>query len=137
SAAPGGATSATGATARAGGPPTAKAVESVPSERHQSPAPVAVSAPANGLEERLRTRSSPLVRKIAAEHGIEIARMQGSGIAGRVTKRDIEEYIASGASAPATRPSVHAPAGAEQFGPAPEPWAGDRVEPMSKIRTLT
>jgi 2-oxoglutarate dehydrogenase E2 component (dihydrolipoamide succinyltransferase) len=82
------------------------------------------------------------VRKIAAEHGIEIAAMQGSGIAGRVTKRDIQQYIDSGmpaaaAPAQASRPSMHAPAGAEQHGPVPEPWPGDTVEAMSKIRTLT
>ena len=79
------------------------------------------------------------MRKIAAEHGLEIAAMQGSGIQGRVTKKDIQEYIASGASAPpaTSARSMHAPAGAEQHGPAPEPWAGDKVEAMSKIRTLT
>ncbi|NUR34311.1 MAG: 2-oxo acid dehydrogenase subunit E2, partial [Gemmatimonadaceae bacterium] len=79
-----------------------------------------------------------LVRKIAAEHGVEIGAMRGSGIQGRVTKRDIEQYLASGAAATAgQRPSMHAPAGAATHGPAPEPWAGDRVEPMSKIRALT
>jgi 2-oxoglutarate dehydrogenase E2 component (dihydrolipoamide succinyltransferase) len=79
------------------------------------------------------------VRKIAAEHGIEIAAMRGSGIQGRVTKRDIEQYISSGASAmpAAQRASMHAPAGAVQHGPVPEPWPGDTVEPMSKIRSLT
>ena len=129
------------ASARAGGPPTAQAAPAAPVERHQPAAAATVSAPAagNGLEDRLRTRSSPLVRKIAAEHGIEIAAMQGSGIQGRVTRRDIEQYLASGAAAApaAPRPSMHAPAGAVQHGPAPEPWAGDRVEPMSKIRALT
>jgi 2-oxoglutarate dehydrogenase E2 component (dihydrolipoamide succinyltransferase) len=92
------------------------------------------------VEERLRTKSSPLVRKIAAEHGIEIAGLQGSGIAGRVTKRDIMQVIESGAPAAAPRaaaPSMHAPAGVEQHGPLPEPWAGDVVEPMSRIRALT
>ena len=92
------------------------------------------------VEERLRTKSSPLVRKIAAEHGIEIAGVQGSGIAGRVTKRDIMQVIESGAPAAAPRaaaPSMHAPAGVEQHGPLPEPWAGDVVEPMSRIRALT
>jgi pyruvate dehydrogenase E2 component (dihydrolipoamide acetyltransferase) len=102
----------------------------------------AVAAPSggNGLQERLRTKSSPLVRKIAAEHGIEIAAMSGSGIQGRVTRRDIEQYISSGAAAAAPaaqRPSMHAPSGAVQHGPAPEPWAGDTVEQMSKIRALT
>jgi 2-oxoglutarate dehydrogenase E2 component (dihydrolipoamide succinyltransferase) len=44
-------------------------------------------------EERLRTRSTPLVRKIAAEHGVDIARIEGSGIAGRVTRDDILTFI--------------------------------------------
>jgi hypothetical protein len=47
----------------------------------------------------VRTKSSPLVRKMAAEHGIEITGMQGSGIAGRVTKRDLEAAIAGGVPA--------------------------------------
>ncbi|HUQ45448.1 MAG TPA: dihydrolipoamide acetyltransferase family protein [Gemmatimonadaceae bacterium] len=109
------------------------------------PAAARASAPAAGpstgdgtsFDERLRTKSSPLVRKIAAEHGIEIAAMRGSGIQGRVTKRDIEEFIASGGSVAAARGSMHAPSGAGSHGPTPEPWAGDRVEAMSKIRTLT
>lgn len=66
--------------------------------------------------------------------------MQGTGVAGRVTKRDILQFIESGpATAPgvATRPSMHAPAGAEQHGPAAEAWPGDVVEPMTQIRRLT
>jgi pyruvate dehydrogenase E2 component (dihydrolipoamide acetyltransferase) len=129
------------AAATAGGPPIKQSTAAPTPDRHLSAAPASVPSPANGngLEDRLRTRSSPLVRKIAAEHGLEIAAMRGSGIHGRVTKRDIEQYIASGAAAgtPAQRASMHAPAGAGSHGPAPEPWAGDRVEPMSKIRALT
>jgi pyruvate dehydrogenase E2 component (dihydrolipoamide acetyltransferase) len=124
----------------AGAPPKAQSTPSASVERHPSIASATAFTPAsgNGLEERLRTRSSPLVRKIAAEHGIEIAAMQGSGIQGRVTRRDIEQYISSGVAAPsAQRASMHAPSGAVQYGPAPEPWAGDKVEPMSKIRALT
>jgi pyruvate dehydrogenase E2 component (dihydrolipoamide acetyltransferase) len=132
------------ARADAGGPPTAKATPAPVPTPHHSTAPrtipVADGQPTNGLEDRLRTKSSPLVRKIAAEHGLEIAVMQGSGVQGRVTRRDIEQYIASGlATQPtgASRSSMHAPSGAVQHGPTPEPWAGDRVEPMSKIRSLT
>src|SRR5829696_2329401 len=119
-----------------GGPPQAQAASEPHAAQHRADAPAIASTSGNGLEERLRTKSSPLVRKIAAEHGIELARMQGTGIAGRVTKRDIESYLQSGAAAEPAR-SMHAPAGVEQHGPAPEPWPGDRVEPMSKIRTLT
>ncbi len=62
-------------------------------------------------EERLRTRSTPLVRRIAAEHGIDISRLSGSGISGRVTRKDILAFIESGealapAAAPAGRPGV-------------------------------
>jgi len=121
-----------------GAPPTAQAATAAAGVSHPSAAADIPSAGGNGFEDRIRTKSSPLVRKIAAEHGIELARMHGTGIAGRVTKKDIESYLASGAaSAPEVSRSMHAPAGAEQHGPAPEPWPGDRVEPMSKIRALT
>ena len=46
-----------------------------------------------------RTRSSPLVRKIAKEHGIDITQLNGTGISGRVTKKDILAFIESGAPA--------------------------------------
>src|ERR1700730_8148684 len=68
--------------------------------RQQPPAPaIAASQTGNGnsFEERLRAKSSPLVRKIAAEHGVNIASLHGSGVAGRVTKRDILGFIESGA----------------------------------------
>ena len=127
------------------GEPAAPAAPSAPPKTAASgpasPAPSAAPRVATGnggsLEERLRTRSSPLVRKIAAEHGIEIAALQGSGLAGRVTKRDIMQFLESGAPVPGTRPSMHAPSGTERPGPPVEPWAGDVVEPMSKIRQLT
>jgi pyruvate dehydrogenase E2 component (dihydrolipoamide acetyltransferase) len=89
----------------------------------------------NSLEDRLRTKSSPLVRRMAAEHGVEISGLKGSGIAGRVTKRDLMDFLDSGAGAGhagagagASRPSVH--------GPLPEAWPGDVVEPMTKMRAL-
>jgi 2-oxoglutarate dehydrogenase E2 component (dihydrolipoamide succinyltransferase) len=65
--------------------------------------------------------------------------MHGTGIAGRVTKRDIMQFLESGAAPipAATRPSMHAPGGAEPQGPAPEAWPGDTVEPMTQIRRLT
>ncbi len=127
-------------TAGASASPTAPAAPPSASGEHRHEASVAAMAPAsgNGLEQRLRTKSSPLVRKMAAEHGVELAAMQGSGVHGRVTRRDFEQFLASGAPAPAAqRPSMLAPSGAVQRGPASEPWPGDRVETMSKIRALT
>ena len=131
------AASASAPVAERGAPPKQQATPRPAEESHPSPAPAIAATGGNGFEERLRTKSSPLVRKIAAEHGIELARMQGTGIAGRVTKRDIESYLASDTSSVAPGRSMHAPLGVEQHGPAPEPWPGDRVEPMTKIRVLT
>ena len=95
----------------------------------------------NSFEERVRSKSSPLVRKMAAEHNIDVSALQGSGIAGRVTKRDLLTAIQSGgapaAGAPpraATPPSMHAPGGTDSHGPAPTAWPGDVVEPMSVMR---
>jgi 2-oxoglutarate dehydrogenase E2 component (dihydrolipoamide succinyltransferase) len=97
------------------------------------------------VEERLRSRSTPLVRKIAAEHDVDISEIEGSGYAGRVTKKDIMAFIESAEAAPAQPASPVAsasPAGAakgvgEIQHPQVEAWPGDRVEPMSKIRKLT
>jgi 2-oxoglutarate dehydrogenase E2 component (dihydrolipoamide succinyltransferase) len=129
-----------------------------------APAPVAAVAPvapavaANSLEDRLRTKSSPLVRKIAAEHGVEIAGINGSGVAGRVTKRDIIAHLESAPTAPAAAaivpealPPVSAPsslpatisvpavssAASSHDAPSAQAWPGDVVEPFSKIRRLT
>jgi 2-oxoglutarate dehydrogenase E2 component (dihydrolipoamide succinyltransferase) len=73
---------------------------------------------------------------MAADAGVELASLQGSGIAGRVTKKDLVEFLESGAAkSPAPRAPA-APAAAVGHGPAAEAWAGDRVEPMSKMRGL-
>ena len=104
--------------------------------RQQPPAPaIAASHTGNGnsFEDRVRTKSSPLVRKIAAEHGVNISSLQGSGVAGRVTKRDILGFIDSGAATPASLPGLRATSHAL---PLPQPWPGDVVEPMSKMRAL-
>jgi pyruvate dehydrogenase E2 component (dihydrolipoamide acetyltransferase) len=101
----------------------------------------AASAKGDGTEtaeERLRKKSTPLVRKIAAEHRVDISRIAGTGFAGRVTKQDILGYIER---APDTRAPTPA-AGTRYLAPgveppAAEPWPGDRVEPWSKIRKIT
>jgi pyruvate dehydrogenase E2 component (dihydrolipoyllysine-residue acetyltransferase) len=137
-----------------GPPPKGEATPAAAPTQHPSNAPPirptpspagagahAVGANGASFEERVRTKSSPLVRKIAAEHGIEIAGLQGSGIAGRVTKRDLLQYIESGPPAPAAGRgvSMYAPGGlpAEPHAPLPDAWPGDDVQPMSKIRALT
>jgi pyruvate dehydrogenase E2 component (dihydrolipoamide acetyltransferase) len=82
-----------------------------------------------------RTKSSPLVRKIASEHNIDIQQLEGTGMSGRVTKNDILSFIESGSPAPAAAaakteiaPSPTQPA------PAIKPAEGDRVEQMTVMR---
>jgi 2-oxoglutarate dehydrogenase E2 component (dihydrolipoamide succinyltransferase) len=138
---------ADGAAKPAPGSPPDKHATTPLSPTRQPPAPIATAPSPGSFEERIRTRSSPLVRKIAAEHGIQLTGMQGSGVAGRVTKKDILGYIDSGAAAqPATgarslsaapMASMYAPSGFGYEPPNVQPWPGDVVEPMSKIRRLT
>src|SRR5689334_23795517 len=105
-----------------------------------APGGAAVAAPKSGdgaetAEERLRRKSTPLVRKIAAEHRLDISTLPGTGFAGRVTKQDILGYIERGV--PAASPASRLPSPASVEHPAAEPWPGDRVEPWSKIRKIT
>ena len=147
-------------------PPAPKAAAPAPQPKPvaaQAPAPVARSSappserPATrpsdspqqeSLEERLRRKSTPLVRKIAAEHNLDLTSIPGSGFAGRVTKSDVLSAIEAGVSAPSPAPSARPPLGPSDDlsvgagvrvipGPVVEPWEGDRVEPWSRIRKLT
>ena len=114
---------------------------SAPQPAGTPPAAVPAAAAPQTAEERLRQRSTPLVRKIAAEHGVDISQIAGTGFAERVTKKDILQFIESEVPAPATKaPGAPAAAPASSDGvihPTVEPWEGDRVEPMSRIRKLT
>jgi len=102
----------------------------------------------NSLEGRLASKSSPLVRSMAAAHGIDLRSVKGSGIHGRVTKEDMEAHLAGSGSAPKAVAPVHDPS-APTLGlvPAlsapvaphvPAFAAGERVkvEPMSRMRKI-
>src|SRR5512142_2144785 len=134
-------------------PPAPKAAVA-PAAKPAAPAPAAaVTAPSvprapspvpgkgdggETAEERLRRRSTPLVRKIAAEHQVDISQIAGTGFAGRVTKQDILGFIEQAPTRPAPAPGARplAPAGPIEH-PVTDPWPGDRVEPWSKIRKIT
>jgi len=116
-------------------PPAAAAAPVVDRPRPSATAPLRQGGDgAETAEERLRKKSTPLVRKIAAEHQVDISTIPGTGFAGRVTKQDILGFIDRGAVAP--RPAAAAPIGPIEH-PVVEPWPGDRVEPFSKIRKIT
>jgi pyruvate dehydrogenase E2 component (dihydrolipoamide acetyltransferase) len=124
--------------------PAAVQPSSEPATAPAAPTPVEPAGPANDLESRLRTKSSPVVRNIAKEHGIDIRQLNGTGISGRVTKKDILAFVESGGAAKAApTPQVPSPAT-----PAPLPtatgarpaeaWAkaaeNVRIEPMGIMR---
>lgn len=91
-------------------------------------------------DELRRTKSSPLVRKIAQEHGVDISKLEGTGLSGRVTKNDILSFIESGppTAAPQRKsegpPTAPAPVQEVFAPPSPKPQTGDRVEQMSVMR---
>lgn len=76
-------------------------------------------------EARRRTRSSPLVRNIAAEHGVDLAAVDGSGVSGRVTKRDILEFLDGRGDESQARPAAL---------PAFAPGEDVEITPMTVMR---
>lgn len=82
-----------------------------------APAPAAKTPepePEAEAGEQGRVRSSPLVRKIAKENNVDLAKVPGTGLGGRITKEDIEAFIAkhaAGAPAAAAAPAPAAPTG--------------------------
>ena len=117
--------------------PPAAAATPVPRVPEQQPVAEGKPAPAQE-EEAEETRSSPLVRKIAREHGVSLAQVTGTGLGGRITKQDIMQFIESLESAqPASAPAPALPAVAAPVPrpAAPAPYPGDLV-PMSNMRKL-
>ncbi len=75
---------------------------------------------------------SPVVARIASERGVDLARVQGTGLGGRITKKDILQYLETGpvletGSAVEAKPAIPA-------GPVPQAAPGDQVVPLSVIR---
>ncbi|MEP7308928.1 MAG: dihydrolipoamide acetyltransferase family protein [Acidobacteriota bacterium] len=115
-------------------PPTAAA-----SAQPSAPEPTATSGPTGNVEDRRLQRSSPLVRKIAKDHNVDISKISGTGISGRVTKDDILDFIAQSSGGTVASASGAAPAPRSTAAPTPTsaPAAGatpDRVQPMSVMR---
>jgi pyruvate dehydrogenase E2 component (dihydrolipoamide acetyltransferase) len=114
-----------------------------------APAPPASAAPPQESEDE-EARSSPLVRKIAREHGVNLSQVRGSGLGGRITKQDITAFIEHQGSQPArvgTDASVRPAERSEASGsptpvaapsaprPAPAAYPGDLV-PLTNMRKI-
>jgi 2-oxoglutarate dehydrogenase E2 component (dihydrolipoamide succinyltransferase) len=99
-----------------------------------SPREAAAAAP---QEEDDHARSSPLVRKIAREHNVNLSQVTGTGLGGRITKQDIMAFVEGPAAAaePAVAPvPVSAPAPAAK--PAAPPASAGDVVPMTQMRKI-
>lgn len=138
---------ATGSAAAA--PAPAKAEAPAPAKTAAAPAlapkPAAPAAASPGSPSE-RIHSSPLVRRMAKEHGIDLSTVQGTGVGGRISKQDIEAVIAGGGvpAAPArTTPpppatgaaGVQAHVALESAVPREKIYFGSyEVQPMSTMR---
>jgi pyruvate dehydrogenase E2 component (dihydrolipoamide acetyltransferase) len=96
-------------------------------------APTASATPPQESEDE-EARSSPLVRKIAREHGVNLSHVPGTGLGGRITKQDIMAFIERPTAAPASAPAPAAPQAPSQP-PAPAAYPGDLV-PMTNMRKI-
>lgn len=114
-------------------------------------APAASSAPAAARPDLSDIRATPAVRKLASENGVDISQIQGTGLGGRVSRKDVEDFIAQRqAGAPQSRPQAAQPSAAPQPSaaqvipaqsqgqparPAPAPsLAGDTLVPLTQMR---
>jgi pyruvate dehydrogenase E2 component (dihydrolipoamide acetyltransferase) len=135
--------------------PTAEKTEEAPPAEAPAPAaepPASAPAPAPRAEEEDGRREgakfvSPVVARIAAEHDVDVAQVEGTGRSGRVTKKDILQYIEAGVAEPErevaapaapeieARPAPEAPPAPAPAPAAPaEPAAGETLEPMTAMR---
>jgi pyruvate dehydrogenase E2 component (dihydrolipoamide acetyltransferase) len=126
--------------------PVAARIEEKKTEEKKAssvPPPTPAPTPAPAREDEEEARSSPLVRKIAREHGVSLSQISGTGLGGRITKQDIMSFIEGHSSAPAAPLQVPAPAAnaaAAPVAPAPRPagpapFPGDLV-PLTNMRKL-
>ena len=126
-------------------PATAEAAaEADAASSAETPAPVAAApaaAAATDVSGNGKTFVSPVVARIAAEHGVDVGSVPGTGQGGRVTKKDILAFIERGAPAAPAQPAgqpAPTPAAEPQLRPpgAPQPAAagGEQLEPMNAMR---
>ncbi len=124
----------TGARARAARRPG----EGSRAEPEPEPEPAASSSGSTDSEEGGRSYVTPLVRKLATQHGVDLATITGSGVGGRIRKQDVLD--AAKANEPAAEPApaaseASAPAAPAAGAAAPSPLRG-KTEPLSRLRKV-
>ncbi|MGH3346172.1 MAG: 2-oxoglutarate dehydrogenase, E2 component, dihydrolipoamide succinyltransferase [Nocardioides sp.] len=104
----------------------------------EAPAPAAPAASQSGDRSDPSSYVTPLVRKMAAQHGVDLASVTGSGVGGRIRKQDVRDAAAAAkeAATPAAAPAEQAPAAAPAApSVTPSPLRG-KTEPMSRLRKV-
>jgi pyruvate dehydrogenase E2 component (dihydrolipoamide acetyltransferase) len=107
--------------------------EKKPAAAAAAPKPPAGAPPPQESAEDEEARSSPLVRKIAREHSVNLSQVHGTGLGGRITKQDIMAFIERPSAAPAL--AAAAPQAAASRPAAPAAYPGDLV-PMTNMRKI-
>jgi pyruvate dehydrogenase E2 component (dihydrolipoamide acetyltransferase) len=106
-------------------------IASAPSVTSTPSTPPVSSNPAGNGQAKL----SPIVRKLAARHGIDLGAVPGSGAAGRITREDIEAAIARAGAVPAVTPAPAVPRPSPVTAPSPvAAGTRDEVQPLSRMR---
>jgi pyruvate dehydrogenase E2 component (dihydrolipoamide acetyltransferase) len=135
--------SADGAVAAKSAAPT-PAAEQAPAAKKEAapppaPMPTTPAAPAETFAahaEEDHARSSPLVRKLAREHNVDLAQVSGTGMGGRITKQDITAFLDRQAAAPEpTSAAASTPQASRQPAPTPAAIPGD-VVPLTQMRKI-
>jgi 2-oxoisovalerate dehydrogenase E2 component (dihydrolipoyl transacylase) len=110
-------------------PPKARAEAPKP-EAASAPAPTPTPSPKGRETDSGEHRYSPAVSMLAEEKGVDLSRVKGTGLGGRVTKRDVRQFLEGGAGGTSAAPTP-APAA-----PKAAPSEGDEVVPLTRVRKL-
>ncbi|HKC90817.1 MAG TPA: dihydrolipoamide acetyltransferase family protein, partial [Candidatus Limnocylindria bacterium] len=149
---PGGAGTLTGPSATAGRGPSApsapaaaptaeRAAQPPPQSSSPRPAPAAAATATDERPDLSDVRATPAVRKLASEQGIDISQIEGTGLGGRVSRKDVEDFIAqrqssqqqAAARVVPAQPQTPSQAAPARQAPVPS-LAGDQLVPLSQMR---
>jgi 2-oxoglutarate dehydrogenase E2 component (dihydrolipoamide succinyltransferase) len=120
------------------GAPTADAA--IEARAEASPSPASIHGPAEDAASEPQfsaetVRSSPLVRRMAREHKLDLARIPGTGSNGRINKDDVLKFLKEGAAAPTAAKIASRPANVTPTATPAPPLEG-KLEPMSRMRSI-